>query len=341
VEHRDISDPEPTHRKARRYRIRGGGGVLTTRLRVVITAVIAATVMVCAWGVLATGAASADRASAETIRAVRYGPEPHQLLDLYLPARSGTEPRIPTIVYLHSGGWIAGSRSNVAIPALAQLPRGYAIASVDYQLATPGGNGSFPGAVYDVKRAIRFLKAGAERWGLDPSRIILMGTSAGGHLAALSAASASVGRLEPHVTGPLAAVDSRVAAVVDIVGITDLATFSVAPHPWAAPLTAEFLGCPMRNGRAECPSTRLRAASVAPYVTSATPPIFMAYGAKDNLVVPATQGAPLVHAWVQAHHGDPGSAVYEVVPGGGHNIGNGQVDMRDLDHFLDQAAGRS
>jgi hypothetical protein len=80
---------------------------------------------------------------------------------------------------------------------------------------------------------------------------------------------------------------------------------------------------------------------VAPYVSAASPPIFMAYGAKDNLVVPATQGAPLLHAWVQAHHGDAGSAVYEVVAGGGHNIGDRQLNMLDLDHFLDHAAGRS
>jgi acetyl esterase/lipase len=295
--------------------------------------------MLFASGVVATGAASANRAAAETIRGVHYGPEPHQLLDLYLPARSRSEQLVPTIVYLHSGGWIAGSRSVVAASALAQLARGYAIASVDYQLATPGGSGSFPAAVYDVKRAIRFLKADANRWRLDPARMILMGTSAGGHLAALS--TASIGRLEPDVTGPLAAVDSRVAAVVDIVGITDLTTFSVTPHPWAAPLTAEFLGCQMRNGRAVCPENRLRDASVAPYVSAASPPIFMAYGAKDNLVVPATQGAPLVHAWVQAHHGDPRSAVYEVVPGGGHNIGDRQLNMLELDHFLDEAAGRA
>jgi hypothetical protein len=79
---------------------------------------------------------------------------------------------------------------------------------------------------------------------------------------------------------------------------------------------------------------------VAPYISAASPPIFLAYGAADNLVVPFTQGAPLARAWVQAHHGNPRSAVYEVVPGGGHNIGAGQIDMHDLDQFLDQAAGR-
>jgi hypothetical protein len=166
-----------------------------------------------------------------------------------------------------------------------------------------------------------------------------MGTSAGGHLAALSGASA--GQVEPDLTGPLARVDSSVVAIVDIVGPTDLTKFSTTPHPWAAPLTAEFLGCPLRNGRAACSSKLLRVASVAPYVTAASPPIFLAYGGVDNLVVPSTQGAPLARAWIQAHHGDPRSAVYEVVPTGGHNIGTGQIDMNDLDHFLDHAVGRT
>jgi acetyl esterase/lipase len=290
-----------------------------------------------AWGGAAAPSAPADRISAREIRAWPYGPEPHQLLDLYLPARTGRAGPVPTIVYLHGGGWIGGSRANVASVAAAQVARGYAVASIDYQLANPGGRGSFPAAVYDVKRAIRFLKAGAEKWGLDPARMVLMGTSAGGHLAALSAAS--VGQLEPGLIGPLAGVDSRVVAVVDIVGITDLATFSTTPHPWAAPLTAAFIGCPLRAGRAACSMKLLRAASVAPYLSPNSPPIFMAYGAADNLVVPSTQGAPLAQAWVRAHHGDPRSAVYEVVPGVGHNLGAAQVDTSELDNFLDHAVG--
>jgi pectinesterase len=150
---------------------------------------IGAAVMASAAGLVGMPSASAHRAAPETIRAVRYGPEAHQLLDLYLPVRTGRN-RVPTIVYLHSGGWIAGSRANVADLAAAEVVRGYAVASVDYQLAIPGVAGSFPAAVYDVKRAVRFVKADAANWGLDPSRVILMGSSAGGHLAALSAASA-------------------------------------------------------------------------------------------------------------------------------------------------------
>jgi acetyl esterase/lipase len=266
---------------------------------------------------------------------VPYGPAPSELLDLYLPERStGTGP-VPVIVYLHSGGWVAGSRANVNDAAAVQVARGFAVASIDYELATRGGGGSFPGAVFDVKRAIRFLKANAAGWGLDPTRVIVMGASAGGHLAALVGASA--GQLEPDLAGPLAAVDSSVRAVVDLVGITDLATFATAEHPWAGPLTAGFLGCPLINGKAMCPPDLFRRASVATYLTPAAPPIFMAYGGADTLVVPATQGAPLAAIWAQAHGGDPQSVSYEVVAGAGHNLSAAQVNLTALDGFLDRA----
>jgi acetyl esterase/lipase len=272
-----------------------------------------------------------------TRAAVGYGPQPYQLLDLHLPDRDRFPGLVPVIVYLHSGGWVSGSRANVPAAALAQIPRGYAVASVDYRLAATGGKGSFPEAVYDVKRAIRFLKANAGTWGLDPSRVIVMGESAGGHLAALTGASAA--RLEPTLAGPLATVDSTVAAIVDIVGITDLATFVSTPHPWAVPLADAFLGCPSAGGRSGCTHEQLRLASVTPYVGPANPPIFMAYGGEDTLVVPALQGRPLAQAWAAAHGSDPHAVVYDLVPTGGHNLSTSELDMTALDEFLDRAAG--
>jgi len=288
-------------------------------------------------GVPATVSASAPTPPGGVIPGVPYGPEPFELLDLHLPDRTRHPGPIPVIVYLHSGGWIGGARSNVADAALAQVARGYAVVSVDYQLAVAGGAGTFPNAVYDVKRAIRFLKANARTWGLDASRVIVMGASAGGYLAALTGASA--GSLEPALTGPLATVDSSVIAIVDVVGITDLATFATTPHPWAVPLTDAFLGCPKAGGASGCTPEQLREASVAPYVGPGSPPIFMAYGANDTLVVPASQGEPLARTWAAAHPGDTHAVVYDLVPAAGHNLSVAQIEMPALDGFLDRAAG--
>ena len=114
-------------------------------------------------------------------------------MDLRLPDPAAFPGLRPVIVYVHSGGWIGGERSAVPDVTLAQVARGYAVVSIDYQLATLSPDGqpvsSFPGAVWDVKRAVRFVKANTEVWDIDPSRVVLMGASAGGHLAAFVGAT--------------------------------------------------------------------------------------------------------------------------------------------------------
>ena len=276
---------------------------------------------------------------AEELTSLRYGSQSHQLLELLLPDPKSFDGPYPVVVYLHSGGWVAGDRYALNDIAAVQLRRGYAVASVEYRLATTSSTGtrvaSFPGAIWDVKTAIRFLKVSAGSLYLDPKRIVLMGSSAGGHLAAFVAATA--GRFEPpRLSGEMRKVDSTVAAVVDIVGPTDLVTFEHTPHPWALPLTAAFLGCPTPTQAVPytCADSALRAASVATYLDPADPPIYLAYGAQDTLVVPATQGAPLADAWMQTHCGDPTSASYHVVSTAGHDLSPTDVEAT-LDPWMD------
>jgi acetyl esterase/lipase len=244
------------------------------------------------------------------------------------------------IVYLHAGGWIAGDRTGVPDMVTAQVARGYALASVEYRLATVAPDGrpisSFPGAIWDVKRAIRSVKANAVSWGIDPNRVVLAGSSAGGHLAAF--VGATRGRFEPPgvpVT-PDARRDSSVRGVVDLVGPTDLATFARAGHAWAAPLTAAFLGCarPTPGDPYPCADDRLELASVAPWVDRSDPPIFLAYGAHDDLVTPSTQGDPLARMWLDAHDGNPASVTYHVLEGAGHSLPNDRL-LPALGEFLD------
>ena len=243
-----------------------------------------------------TAVAAAQHAG--ELSSLRYGAGAQQLVEFLQPDPTSFPGRRPLVVYLHSGGWVGGDRTALNDIAAAQLARGYAVASVEYRLATTSPTGtpiaSFPGAIWDVKTAIRFLKASARTLDLDPERIVLMGSSAGGHLASFVGATA--GTFEPpNLPAPLRKVDSTVAAVVDIVGPTDLTTFERTPHPWAAGLTASFLGCPAPTPGAvlTCSEEALRTASVATYLDASDPPIYLAYGAEDTLVVPATQGAPL------------------------------------------------
>jgi acetyl esterase/lipase len=105
------------------------------------------------------------------------------LLDLYLPAAPLRRPT-PTIVFLHGGGWSGGTRTTGPDFARYFAQDGLAMASIEYRL-TPSI--TFPANVEDVRTAVRWLKANAPAYGLDPERICLWGTSAGGHLAAVAA----------------------------------------------------------------------------------------------------------------------------------------------------------
>ena len=105
------------------------------------------------------------------------------LLDLYLPADPIRRP-IPVIVFLHGGGWSGGTRTTGPDFRRYFARDGFAMASIEYRL-TPSI--TFPANVEDVRTAVRWLKANAAAHGLDPDRICLWGTSAGGHLAAVAA----------------------------------------------------------------------------------------------------------------------------------------------------------
>jgi len=135
------------------------------------------------------------------------------LLDLYLPETPSKEP-LPLVVWIHGGGWIAGSKEGC--PAVFLVPKGYVVASLNYRLADEA---KFPAQIQDCKTAIRFLKANAANFGIDPGRVGAWGASAGGHLVALLGVSAGDERLEgPKIEG---AASSEVQAVCDWYGPTD------------------------------------------------------------------------------------------------------------------------
>ena len=108
-------------------------------------------------------------------------------LDLYLPAQPIRRPT-PVIVFLHGGGWSGGTRTTGPDFSRYFARDGFAMASIEYRL-TPSI--TFPANVEDVRTAVRWLKANAAAHALDPDRICLWGTSAGGHLAAVAGVGAA------------------------------------------------------------------------------------------------------------------------------------------------------
>ncbi len=284
---------------------------------------------VAAVGALPTSAAAQSQPT--MVSGVAYGPLPEQLLDVHLPADS-TGP-FPVMIYLHSGGWIGGSRSTIPDFLLAEVDRGIALVSIDYRVVTTAPDGSsinsFPVPDTDVDRAVRFVKAHATTWHLDPRLVMLAGASAGGHLAALAAAAPGV-FVDPALPADLAAVSPRVQGVLDFVGISDFSTFGNAGG-WAPGLMTAFLDCPPTQFEL-CDPAKVASASVASHLDASAPPAFLAYGGTDNLVVSTTQGIPLAQAWTRAR-GDDGPeptwtrGVSFQQTTGGHNINSSELNV--------------
>jgi arylformamidase len=137
-------------------------------------------------------ALAADPLPAEVHRGLRYGPHEHNLLDVYVPERAPGEV-LPLLIWVHGGGWHKGSRAQLGADKAAFFKdRRAMILSVDYRLADgslrpDGTKVQFPDFAVDVAAAITWVHERAATYGGDPSRIALMGHSAGGHLVALAA----------------------------------------------------------------------------------------------------------------------------------------------------------
>lgn len=110
-------------------------------------------------------------------------------LDLYLPEKA--EGRLPLVVWIHGGGWLAGSKDNCK--ALMMATKGYVVASINYRLSQ---HAVFPAQIEDCKGAIRWLRAHADKYHIDPKHVGVWGGSAGGHLVALLGTSGGVKDLE-------------------------------------------------------------------------------------------------------------------------------------------------
>lgn len=147
---------------------------------------------------------------------------------------AGNDPQ-PVVLFVHGGAWQFGdnnldsSESEQIRALLALREKGVAVAAATYRFSHEA---IFPAQIYDVKAAIRFLKANASTYGLDPDRIMTMGESAGAQLALLAAVSNGEKAMEGTIGGNLD-VDSNVIGCVDCYGMTDF--FTLASDLYARP----------------------------------------------------------------------------------------------------------
>ncbi len=268
------------------------------------------------------GPRRAEAQSCQTLSGLTYGSYVDKggqtqslLLDLILPP-SGAAPA-PLVIWIHGGGWATGSRLPIPSYVSALCSRGYAVASVDYRLTSAA---IFPAEVQDVKGAVRFLRAHAADYGLDPDRFAAWGESAGGHLAAMLGTSGGIGSVTlgnatadlEGSTGGNPGVSSRVQAVVDWYGATDFVQMHFYPttanHDAASSDESVFVGGPVQ--------TKPEQAALADPITYASPddpPFLIMHGTADQLI-PFNQGELLRDALLAQGV----RATFSPVQGAGH-----------------------
>jgi len=236
------------------------------------------------------------------------------LLDLYLPDKPTPHP-LPVIVWVHGGGWLAGSKDRT--PAKYMVNDGYAVASINYRLSTEA---AFPAQIHDCKAAVRWLRANAKKYNLDPKHIGAWGGSAGGHLVALLGTSGDVKELEGKM-GNLK-YSSRIQAVSDWFGPTDLLQMDkYAPanrkiiHNNPNSPESLLIGGPIQQNR-----EKVAMANPITYVTKDDPPFFIVHGDKDP-IVPHHQSEILHQALKKAGV----QTTLHTVKGAGHGFKNRNV----------------
>jgi acetyl esterase len=247
----------------------------------------------------------------------RFAQAPDALLDVHLPPADGSGPP-PTVVWVHGGAFVGGSRSELGPYLRVLASRGLATVAVGYSRA-PGAH--YPTPVREVASALRFLRQHGDRLGLDPERVVLAGDSAGAHVAAQLAAAATnpcyaaeVG-VDPGIEPP------HLRGVVLCCGLFDLTAIRddgplrhlVASVGWAYAGTRRY-----RDDERFVATTTL-----ARHVTRSHPPTFLLAGGTDPL---APQSAAMAEALRSR-----GVAVDTLFPGPGHEPPLGHEYQFDVD----------
>jgi acetyl esterase/lipase len=262
---------------------------------------------------------------------LEYAPPAAQghLLDVYLPRE--TSGPIPVVIFQMGSAFAnddtkgnpltdgdgeavtdpvtAGGMIDAPQLAAHLVPRGYAVVGLNVRSSSQV---KFPGQVHDVKAAIRYLRANADTFGLDPDRFATMGNSSGGWVATMAAVTAGITEME----GDLGNRDqsSSVSAVIDLYGPTDFLAMDEHRLPdgqlHSTPDSPEsqLMGFPIEENR-----SAVERADPATYVRADSPPAFIVHGTGDPLV-PANQSELLFQAYAQAGS----TATLALLPGVGH-----------------------
>jgi len=277
-----------------------------------MTRLVLVFVLVCSGTIVNAQGQARPAQKIDAAKDVEYGRvgERSLQLDIYQPKQRNAD-LLPVIVWIHGGGWRNGNKSSGARLNSFVATGNYVGVSIGYRLSREA---VWPAQIHDCKAAIRWIRANAAKYGIDPDRIGLWGSSAGGHLVSLLGTSSDIEQLDGSCGTP--GVSSRVACVVDFCGPTDMIIFK---HSAAD----QLFGKPADERQAEA-----KAASPAAHVSEDDPPILIVHGTNDR-TVPIEQ-AELFHEKLKASDVD---VTFVRIEGGGHGIGGAEVSKRVVSFF--------
>jgi acetyl esterase/lipase len=248
-------------------------------------------------------------------------------LDIYRPKTDAARPR-PVIVWIHGGGWQNGDKSSGRGRLGGYVASGdFVGVSVGYRLTSVA---SWPAQIHDCKAAIRYVRANASRLGIDPDKIGVWGSSAGGHLVSMLGTSGDVAEVEGDLG--TSGVSSRVACVVDFCGPSDFATIGRGSPRLNEPgqPVYKLLGGPA----SEKPDVAKQASPLT-FVSQDDPPFLIVHGTVDR-TVPIQQAEVLFEAQKKAGV----DTTFVKIEGGGHGIGGAEVEERVRDFFARHLLGK-
>jgi acetyl esterase/lipase len=301
----------------------------------VVAAVIACVGLTGAWAQRGPGGATVDTSSVKTKWTdVAYATKSSaEKLDIYLP-NTGSGP-FPCIIVIHGGAFQIGDKNGPELAsAIAGLGDGWAVVSINYRLS---GEAKWPAQINDVKAAIRFLRANAAKYHLDPDRFAAWGSSAGGNLAALAGTSGGVAALQDSSLGNTGVSDA-VQAVVDQYGPIDFTAMD-------AQFKTSGISGQVHNS-ASSPESALfgtiitsvpdlvKQANPTTYVTADDPPFFIQHGSADNLI-PTQQSVDFAAALAKVIGKD--KVTLGIIQGAGHGTAefSTTANVKKVFAFLD------
>jgi len=190
---------------------------------------------------------------------VHYGRKLH--LDIFRPAKPG---KYPALIMVHGGGWRSGNKSLQVPMAMQIAARGYVTVTVEYQLLLEA---IYPNAVFNIKSAIRWMCANADKYGIDSTRIAISGCSAGGQLASLVGLTSGVSKFEGNMGN--SGHSSAIRAVIDIDGVLDF----MAPASLNLPHSPQSLDALWIGGTFEEKPALWKEVSPIFWVNKMSPPV--------------------------------------------------------------------